>query len=203
MVRLTREDFESRAVAGDLLLRFSTLIEKGLHEGGLSPQSFKRIILSGGSSRWYFVEDKLRNYFKDAEIVRSTLPEQTISKGLALYMADPNLVLTKPVLRPARSPIKEPSTPFEELDKQIAREAAPPAKNVALVAPARIVKPGRFEKIFKWGAILWIMGLIADFFPGVGMPAIPDLTCGCSTPLWLLILGIAYYFDNQEKNRAK
>jgi uncharacterized protein (DUF697 family)/actin-like ATPase involved in cell morphogenesis len=82
-VILTIADFEDAQVCGLLIDRFAGIILKGLRGSGLSPRDVDRVILTGGSARWYFVRQAVESMFA-CPIFMSANPEQTIAKGLAL-----------------------------------------------------------------------------------------------------------------------
>jgi molecular chaperone DnaK len=195
-VRLSREVFESDQVAGKLIEHFSTLIAKGLRESGLSPSSFRRVILSGGSSRWYFVENKLREYFKEAEIIRSALPEQAISKGLSLYMADPQRIFAEDKKAQFVSTDNQATSPYQTLKgyTETAQHSVPEKHRPA--APA-VIQPSRLKNVAGWGFLSLVVASIADMF--VGTPMLPDLTCICPVPIWVVALIVAYVMDRKEK----
>lgn len=203
MVGLTRAEFENEDVGGPLLTRFAALLEGGLQSCQMDPLSFRRIILSGGSSRWYFVQDILHQYFKNAVIVRSTLPEQTIAKGLSLYLADPRQMLSKSSALSGIPQVKE-SSPFADLQEQMTiREAASSTDNT--LSPLEKPRPGVFKMVLMGGAIVWFVLLVADMFPAVGLPSpfIPDATCLCTSPALAISLLVAYFIEQNARRKAK
>lgn len=116
-VVLTKEAFESAQVCGLLIDRFAGIILKGLRGSGLSPRDVDRVILTGGSARWYFVRQAVESMFA-CPIFMSANPEQTIAKGLALargeFKARPVALLVVPDSTPAlptTSPVPSPSLP--------------------------------------------------------------------------------------------
>lgn len=85
-VRLTREEFESDALAGPLIDRFAGILRDGFVRSGLALQDIDRAILTGGSARWYFVREAIESFFQRHRVIMSANPELTIAKGLALAL---------------------------------------------------------------------------------------------------------------------
>lgn len=86
-VRLTRDEFEQ--ISSDYIKYFETLLQGAVEEAQLKPEQVTHIILTGGHSRWYFVERTLRNVFphlrggQRRNIFRHSHPEQSVARGLA------------------------------------------------------------------------------------------------------------------------
>ena len=85
-VRLTREEFEQ--VAANYISHFEVLVRGALTEAGLRPDEVSQLILTGGHSRWYFVERTLGKVFPHLfvghrTIFRHSHPEQSVARGLA------------------------------------------------------------------------------------------------------------------------
>jgi molecular chaperone DnaK (HSP70) len=85
-VRLTRAEFEQ--VAGTYIENFEVLVRAALAEAQLRPEQVTQLILTGGHSRWYFVERALGSVFPHLfvghhTIYRHTHPEQSVARGLA------------------------------------------------------------------------------------------------------------------------
>lgn len=87
-VRLTREEFESDELGRAMIDRFSAILWEGFMESGLGIADIDRVILTGGSARWYFVREEVEGLFGSQATVMSANPELTISKGLALAHTD-------------------------------------------------------------------------------------------------------------------
>lgn len=213
VVRLSRQEFESPSFGRPLLARFGSVLENGIHSSGLAPEDIRRIILSGGSSRWYFVEEIIREYFKDAVIIRSALPEQTIAKGLALYFVDPTMAtvtehmnygnhsVSAVNLRPALSQIDSANqvSPFTELQRsELQSRPSPVISSTPIVIPQRKWTP----IVTTWGFVAVFLLLINDIFIPVlgGTPGVPEETCLCGLPLWIMSFFIALFID---RNRAR
>jgi len=84
--RLTRVEFEQ--VADEYIRYFEVLIRGALEEAGLRPEQVTQLILTGGHSRWYFVERILGKVFPQLfvgsrTIFRHSHPEQSVARGLA------------------------------------------------------------------------------------------------------------------------
>jgi molecular chaperone DnaK (HSP70) len=86
-VRLTRDEFEH--VAANYIKYFEVLVRGAVEEANLRPEQVTHIILTGGHSRWYFVERTLGNVFphlwvdQRRTIFRHGHPEQSVARGLA------------------------------------------------------------------------------------------------------------------------
>jgi molecular chaperone DnaK (HSP70) len=85
-VRLTREEFET--LAGDYLAHFERLLRGALAEARLAPRQVNYLMLTGGHSRWYWVEEAVQRVcphlsFQDRTILRHSNPEQTVACGLS------------------------------------------------------------------------------------------------------------------------
>ncbi len=85
-VHLTREQFER--MAADYIKYFEVLVRGALDEAGLKPEQVSQLILTGGHSRWYFVERTLGQVFPHLfvghhTIFRHSNPEQSVARGLA------------------------------------------------------------------------------------------------------------------------
>jgi hypothetical protein len=83
---LTREEFER--VAADYIAHFEALVRAALALANLSPTQVSLIILAGGHSRWYFVDETLKRIFSSvsrnaANLLRHGHPEQSVARGLA------------------------------------------------------------------------------------------------------------------------
>ncbi len=85
-IRLTREEFEG--FAGDYITHFEVLLRGALEEARVAPRQVTHLILTGGHSRWYFVDDAVEQVFshlsvKNRTILRHRCPEQSVARGLA------------------------------------------------------------------------------------------------------------------------
>ena len=65
-------------------------VKEAIVKADLSAEEIHVVIATGGSARFYFVQEKLKSYFPKAKILRSTNPQETISKGLALSQSPIN-----------------------------------------------------------------------------------------------------------------
>lgn len=83
-VVLTLADFNSPELAEPLIIQFKSLLERSFREFGGGLGDIDRVILTGGSARWFFVRQFLEFFFNRDAIVISENPELTIAKGLAL-----------------------------------------------------------------------------------------------------------------------
>ena len=81
---LTKDDFEK--LHSDLIKNFRKPIDEVLSKSSLHYKDISMVISTGGSSRFYFVSEKLNEIFPDATILQSTNPQECIAKGLSLYI---------------------------------------------------------------------------------------------------------------------
>lgn len=85
-VRLTREEFEE--FAAGYIAHFEVLLQGALDEARLAPRQVTYLILTGGHSRWYFVDEALQRLLPHLSVAEKTLlrhnrPEQSVARGLA------------------------------------------------------------------------------------------------------------------------
>jgi molecular chaperone DnaK (HSP70) len=86
-VSLSRAEFEE--VAAGYIRFFEVLVRGALEDGGMRADQVSHIILTGGHSRWYFVETTLKSVFPHLfsggprAIFRHSHPEQSVARGLA------------------------------------------------------------------------------------------------------------------------
>lgn len=73
--------------AGDLVERFRSVLERGLHYFGVEPSEVDQVVLTGGGAHWYFVHETVAEYLPGAKVLASIEPEMSISKGLSLAAA--------------------------------------------------------------------------------------------------------------------
>jgi hypothetical protein len=112
-VTLTREEFEQ--VAKEYIGHFEALVRGALALANLMPSQVSSVVLTGGHSRWYFVEETLRNVFlsgaartsagRSFDLVRHCHPEQSVARGLAYLpmVRASGATLLAPVRRSAHS----------------------------------------------------------------------------------------------------
>lgn len=84
-VRLTKEEFVS--FAGEYIQQFEKLLKGALEEARLAPRQVTHLMLTGGHSRWYFVDEALKKVMphlsaEEKTILRHTAPEQSVARGL-------------------------------------------------------------------------------------------------------------------------
>jgi molecular chaperone DnaK (HSP70) len=85
-VKLTRAEFEE--IAAEYIAHFEVLLRGALHEAKLAPRQVTHLILTGGHSRWYFVDDTLKRVLSHLStehrtILRHPRPDQSVARGLA------------------------------------------------------------------------------------------------------------------------
>lgn len=83
-VKLSRTAFESPDLGAPLIDRFSVMLAKAFRQSDRSLRDIDRVILTGGSARWYFVREVADSFFGRSVCLISANPELTISQGLAL-----------------------------------------------------------------------------------------------------------------------
>ena len=85
-VSLTRLEFET--VAAHYITHFEALVRGALELAKVATRQVSSLILAGGHSRWYFVDDTLKNIFPHISrgnftLLRHNHPEQSVARGLA------------------------------------------------------------------------------------------------------------------------
>jgi WD40 repeat protein len=89
-VTLDRPTFNR--VAGQLMERFRSVLERGLRHFNASPESVTQVVLTGGGAQWFFVAEAVRELFPGAHWVGGVEPVRAIARGLALAPALPQLL---------------------------------------------------------------------------------------------------------------
>lgn len=108
-IRLKRDEFEK--ITSDYIRYFEVLLRGAVDEAQLKPEQVTHIILTGGHSRWYFVENTIRGVFPHLagrgrrNILRHSHPEQSVARGLAydLLVRSGTRSLVAPVRRATHS----------------------------------------------------------------------------------------------------
>lgn len=80
---LNTESFEK--INKELMAKFPNPVWDALSSASLSPSDIDIVVMTGGSGRFYFVRKYLNEIFPQAMILRSVNPQETVSKGLALF----------------------------------------------------------------------------------------------------------------------
>ena len=85
-IRLTRDEFET--FADEYIRQLEVLVRGALAEANLAPRQVTHLILTGGHSRWYFVDRTLSEVFphlsvENGGIRRHPKPEQSVARGAA------------------------------------------------------------------------------------------------------------------------
>ncbi len=75
--------------AGDLVERFSNVLERGLNYFGVDHSDIEQVVLTGGGAHWYFVNETVERCIPGARLLSGIEPEMSISKGLALTSTPP------------------------------------------------------------------------------------------------------------------
>lgn len=84
---LDRATFESDGVCGPLFGHFADRLQDEIRLMGLRAEDISRVLLVGGGSNAYFVEDIVRKCCPDARAESGGHPEMAISKGLLMASA--------------------------------------------------------------------------------------------------------------------
>ncbi|MDQ2731118.1 MAG: Hsp70 family protein [Armatimonadota bacterium] len=84
-VQLDQETFER--LTTEYRAYFKRLVQTALVQVGLKAEDVSAIILTGGHSRWYFVEEALKDLFpqvrrENQTLLRHNHPEQSVARGL-------------------------------------------------------------------------------------------------------------------------
>jgi uncharacterized protein (DUF697 family) len=90
----------------------------------LGLRDIDRVILTGGSARWYFVRQAADCFFGRQATVMSTNPELTIAKGLALALAD------------FKAPVRQPEIRAKPSELAVVPETSVSLETVVLAPPA-------------------------------------------------------------------
>jgi hypothetical protein len=109
-VVLDRPTFQR--VAGELVERFRSVLERGLRHFGTGAEEITQVVLTGGGAQWYFVEEAVRELCPGAHLVGGVEPVRAIARGLALAPALPQLLEAPP--RPPASEPPQPEPPEPE-----------------------------------------------------------------------------------------
>ena len=85
-VQLTREEFEE--IMEDYIGHFPRLVQAALKAMNVAPRQVSHVLLTGGHSRWYWVDEALAEIFphitsENGRLLRHPHPEQSVAKGLA------------------------------------------------------------------------------------------------------------------------
>ncbi len=158
-VRLTRDEFEQ--VGSNYIKYFEVLVRGAVEEAGLRPEQVTHVILTGGHSKWYFVERTLGNVFphlwvdQRRTIFRHGHPEQSVARGLAYDpLARSNKGFMTPMRRATHAIWMEiPGGERKEKDPKaaaLARTAGTPEEPILLVPrgqllPYRTATPLKFD----------------------------------------------------------
>jgi molecular chaperone DnaK (HSP70) len=99
-LELTKEDFEK--ICGYLMGRFDEPIKDVLQKAGITRDEINYVIIAGGSSRFYYVKDKLKEEFDENKIFTSSNQVEIIAQGLAFYARD-SVCSAKPESMPGQN----------------------------------------------------------------------------------------------------
>lgn len=129
-ISLNRQEFEDDSLGKPLIDRFAGVLRDGFVRSQVNLRDIDRVILTGGSARWYFIQEAASSFFGHEACIISENPELTIVKGLSLARTDFQryyVVIPKPDPGPAPqakepflNPIDEASTEsVVVLDKEL------------------------------------------------------------------------------------
>jgi molecular chaperone DnaK len=83
--KLILSENEFGRVCDPLIKRLEEPAREALEKAGLEAGQINHVILAGGSSRLYYVKDRIKALFPQSDVLTSADPVQVIAKGLALY----------------------------------------------------------------------------------------------------------------------
>lgn len=117
-VTLNRHEFENDDLAGPLIRNFrSILIEAFSNKSrDVALQDIDRVILTGGSARWYFVRETVEGIWRRG-VVRSENPELAIAKGLALALTGFQMPCQQVPVPPVQIDASSPSDSSQTIER--------------------------------------------------------------------------------------
>jgi hypothetical protein len=133
-LKLDRITFESDEVAGPLLSYLETSLADAVRQMGLRAEDLNHVLLIGGGSRAYFVEEIARKAFPRAKIVAGQQPEMAIGRGLVVAVTGRPRVKKKNPL----------ATLIAEVDTLVGQEQWDNALSLLQVQPENIRLQPRF-----------------------------------------------------------
>ena len=87
-------------ICGDLIAKIPDAIEKMLDDANISAEEISKILISGGSSQFYFVREQLHNFFphlSQDEIIYSANANLVVAQGLAVSTSATPSTTVRPV----------------------------------------------------------------------------------------------------------
>lgn len=161
-VVLSKDQFHSEEMGLPLIHRFSGILSEGYVRFKISMQDIDRVILTGGSARWYFVQEFVDSIFGREISIISKNPELTISKGLALAQTD-FIKYRKEKQRPI-PPLRDRKEPdlskVDKMPKGLSRDGC--KKRVRRHYP-------------RYVALAAVTGLVLSPLPGVAQPILSTI----------------------------
>jgi len=184
-VILTKDQFHSEELGLPLIDRFSGILSEGFLRFRISLKEIDKVILTGGSARWYFVQEFVDSFFGREASLISKNPELTISRGLALAQTEFMKYREEEPAQPIPGPPKK-----EEEDEYLSRADRKPKGLTREKCKKRVRR-----HYSKYIALASITGLILSPIPGVAQPIL-------STIEGKMALDIAniYGYDLQKLN---
>ncbi len=164
-VTLTRQEFETADLANGLIERFAGLLGQGMAGSGQNVRAVDRVILTGGSARWYFVREAVDSWFGREASVLSANPELTIAKGLSLAHTG---FKVEAALAPALPPESPAVSDLENIDLSTA-DQHPTALN-----PERCRQQAR-AFYTKYATMAGAVGLVLSPIPGASQPVLSGI----------------------------
>ena len=118
-------------VAGDLIERFRSVLERGLQHLQVSGHEVQQVVLTGGGAHWFFVQDTVKELLPHAHMLSGLEPEMSVSRGLALSGARARTAVT--ITRIGAPASEAPRRPADTAAQPApaARQAAPPKAGAA------------------------------------------------------------------------
>lgn len=171
VLELRPADFESTALAGELIKAFRSVVRRALDEGGLSTGNLDGIVLCGGGAHWPFVKTWAAEVLEPGKIHCGDFPEQTVVRGLpSLAATNIKTVSSAPVQPGHAAPTPGAQAP--------AMPATPPVPSLPMPSP---------KKAF-W--VEFIGGLVGVL--GLGWFFVLKNFVGCALLLgWWAVLALA------------
>lgn len=171
-ISLSRQEFESKQLAGFLIADFLSIISNGMLAAQQKFQDFSakdvdRVILTGGSARWYFVRVAAAGYFGPNTILLSPHPELAISKGLALFdtkFRANRILLPAPTLPPTPPAVDEAQrTNPTKMEGLLSRASVVDARQLNLADCRRQAQ----STVTKYAAGGGALALVLSPIPGI------------------------------------
>lgn len=165
-VELTRQAFESAEMGAPLINEFAGMLARAFRQSDRSLRDIDRVILTGGSARWYFVREMADSYFGRSVCLVSPHPELTISQGLALARTGFEMPRRAPA--PAEAAAGPTSAPEAlETTARAKLDALPLASISDQPLDLRRCHDEAEGCVKRWAATAGGVGTVLGFIPGI------------------------------------